>query len=68
MFTKVTTHAACLCESRRPDAAASRFWAAATVSSGLAGAVKAPCPKSKPPEIEADTVQHMHMYTCSPEG
>ena len=56
MFTKVTTLAARLCESRRPGTAASRFWAAAGVSSGLAGAVKAPRPKSKPPKIEADTV------------
>ena len=57
VFTKVTTISTRLCESRQPGAAASRFWAAATVSSGLAGAVKAPsCPKSKPPEIEANTV------------
>jgi len=54
VFTKVTTLAARLCESRRPGTAASRFWAAAGVSSGLAGAVKAPRPKSKPPKIEAD--------------
>ena len=55
-FTKVTTQAAHLCESRRPGAAASRFWAAAGVSSGLVDGVKAPCPISKLPEIEARTV------------
>ena len=56
-FTKVTTQAAHLCESRRPGAAASRFWAAAGVSSGLVDGVKAPCPISKLPEIEARTVE-----------
>ena len=55
-FTKVATQAAHLCESRRPGAAASRFWAAAGVSSGLVDGVKAPCPISKLPEIEARTV------------
>ena len=56
VFTKFTTIAARLCESRRPGAAASRFWAAAGVSSGLVDGVKAPCPISKLPEIEARTV------------
>ena len=60
-FTKVTTQAAHLCESRRPGAAASRFWAAAGVSSGLVDGVKAPCPISKLPENEAPTV---HVYQC----
>jgi hypothetical protein len=56
VFTKVTTISTRLCESRQPGAAASRSWAAARVSSGLAGGVKSACPKSKPPEIEANTV------------
>ena len=56
MFTNVTTLAARPCESRRSGTAASRLWAAAGVSSDLAGGVKAPCPISKLPENEADTV------------
>ena len=56
MFTNVTTLAARPCESRRSGTAASRLWAAADVSSDLAGGVKAPCPISKLPEIEARTV------------
>ena len=63
VFTKVTTQAARLCESSQPGAAASRFWAAATVSSGLAGGVKAPCPISKLPDIEALTVQCTRVLT-----
>ena len=63
-FTKVTTQAAHLCESRRPGAAASRFWAAAGVSSGLVDGVKAPCPISKLPEIEARTVVVLLCAVC----
>ena len=59
MFTNVTTLAARLCESRRSGTAASRLWAAAGVSSDLAGGVKAPCPISKLPENEADTVRYV---------
>ena len=59
MFTNVTTLAARPCESRRSGTAASRLWAAAGVSSDLAGGVKAPCPISKLPENEADTVRRL---------
>ena len=64
MFTNVTTLAARPCESRRSGTAASRLWAAAGVSSDLAGGVKAPCPISKLPENEADTVwrRSLHVY------
>eukprot|EP00966_Prymnesium_polylepis_P099873 2312272-Prymnesium_polylepis.1 len=59
---KVTTLAARLCDSRRPGAAASRFWTAAGVSDGLAGDVKTARAKSKLGKIEAATVLLNHMY------
>ena len=70
MFTNVTTLAARPCESRRSGTAASRLWAAAGVSSDLAGGVKAPCPISKLPENEADTVlfaKNPHVTNCKTE-
>ena len=58
--TKATTPVARLGDGTALGATPSRFGAAAGVSSGLTGAVKAPCPISKLPENEADTVRKFH--------